>query len=219
VVGAPARYEDERPDLISRRAAGINDLKRSLSYFKIIDSTQGSSIEFIDEQIRRHHLELQGRDESYKLVVMIDNFHDISVDQINFRDNSNAKFEHISNELSRMCTQYDIPIICTAELRKLNGTRRPIVDDVRESGKIAYEAKAILLCYNEVGIKGESSTIYFNRGEEEFSRYKQPVFEVKVGKNKYSSYKGRMFYHFYPEMSLLNEVDQADNVRYSQMII
>lgn len=219
VVKAPAKYEDERPDLISRRAAGINKLKGSLEFFKIIDSTQGTSIEFIGEQVRRHHLELQGRDEAYKLVVIIDNFHDITVDQINFRDNSNAKFEHISNELSKICTQYDIPMICTAEFRKLNGNRRPLVDDVRESGKIAYEAKAILLCYNEVGLKGESASIYFNRGETEFARYKQPVLEVKIGKNKYSSYKGRMYYHFYPEMSLITESDEAESLKYSQMII
>jgi len=219
VVKAPAKYEDERPDLVARRAAGINALKRALPYFKMLDSTQGTSIEFIEEQIRRHHLELQSRDEAYKLVVFIDNFHDITVDQISFRDNANAKFEHISNELSRICTQYDIPIICTAELRKLNGARRPIVDDVKESGKIAYEAKAILLCYNEVGIKGESANIYFVRAEQEFASFKQPVLEVKVGKNKYSSYKGRMFYYFYPEKSQLREVNEADQFRFMQMII
>lgn len=219
VVKAPAKYEDERPDLISRRTAGINKLKEAIPYFKIIDSTQGTSIEFIAEEVKRHHFELQTRDEAYKLVVIIDNFHDITVDQVNFKDNSNAKFEYISNELSRVCTQYDIPVICTAEFRKLNGNRRPIVDDVRESGKIAYEAKAIMLCYNEVGLRGEAASVYFSRGETEFSRYKQPVLEVKVGKNKYSSYKGRMFYNFYPEMSRLNEADDADTLKYSQMII
>ena len=219
VVKAPGRFEEDRPDLMARRAAGINKLKGMLDHFKIVDSTQGTSIEFISEQVRRHHLELQGRDESYKLVVIIDNFHDITVDQINFRDNANAKFEHISNELSRMCTQYDIPIICTAEFRKLNGNRRPMVDDLRESGKIAYEAKAIMLCYNEVGLRGEAASVYFSRGESEYARYKQPVLEVKVGKNKYSSYKGRLFYHFYPERSLLQETDDADTLKYAQMII
>lgn len=132
VVKAPAKYQDERPDLIVRRNNGIKRLKEAVPYFKMIDSTKGSSIEFIEEQVRRHHLELQGKDEAYKLVVFIDNFHDITVDAINFKDNGNAKYDYIAGELSRICTQYDIPVICTAEFRKLNGNRRPTVDDVRE---------------------------------------------------------------------------------------
>ena len=219
IVKAPAKYEDERPDLIARRANGIKKLKEMLNYYKIIDSTQGTSIEFIEEKIRTHHLELQSKDEAYKLVVIIDNFHDITIETTNFRDNENARYTYISDKLSHMCTQFDIPIICTAEFRKLNGNRRPMVDDLRESGKIGYEAKAILLCYNEVGLRGEAASIYFNRGETEFANFKQPVLEVRVGKNKYSSYKGRLFYNFYPERSLLKEADSADTLRYSQMIL
>jgi replicative DNA helicase len=219
IVKAPVKFEDERPDLIARRANGFKKLKSMLNYFKIIDSTHGTSIEFIENTIRAHHLELQGKDEAYKMVVIIDNFHDITVDEINFRDNENSKFTYISDKLSHICTQFDIPVICTAEFRKLNGNRRPMVDDLRESGKIAYEAKAIMLCYNEVGLRGEAATIYFNRGEAEFANYKQPVLEVKVGKNKYSSYKGRLFYNFYPERSLLREVDAADAQKYSQMVL
>lgn len=219
VVKSPGRYEEERPDLISRRASGIKKLKSMLNHFKILDSMQGTSIEYIASEVKRHHLELQQRDETYKLVVIVDNFHDITVDQVNFRDNANAKFEHISNELSRLCTTYDIPIICTAEFRKLNGSRRPIVDDLRESGKIAYEAKAIMLCYNEVGLRGESANVYFSRGEDEYVRFKQPVLEVKVGKNKYSSYKGRLYYNFYPERSLLTEVTDVEALKFNQMIV
>lgn len=219
VVKAPAKYEDDRPDLLSRRASGINKLKDMLDHFKIIDSTQGSSVEFIEDQIRRHHTELRERDENYKLVVLIDNFHDISVESVNFRDNENGKITFLSDKLSQICTKYDIPIICTAEFRKLNGNRRPVIDDLKESGKIGYEAKAIMLCYNEVGIRGESASVYFNRGEEEYARFKQPVLEVKIGKNKYSDFKGRLFFNFYPERNILQETDETEAMKYSQMII
>lgn len=221
VVKAPKKYKDKRPDLIARRNIGVNKLKDSLDCFKIIDSTAGTSLEFIEAEVKRHSVSLQMRDESYKLVVIVDNFHDVTVDSINFRDNGNAKFDYIAGELSRLCTQYDIPIICTAELRKLNGNRRPVMDDVRESVKIAYEAKAILLCYNEVGLRGESASVYFNRATEpDFAQYKQPVLEVKVGKNKYTSFKGRMFYEFYPECSYLREVLNDNSAqKYNQMIL
>ena len=218
VVKAPKKYEDNR-SYMDRRDAGITRLKESLDCFKIMDSSQGSSIEYIEEQLKRHQLELSTKDEPYKLVAIIDNFHDITVDSVNFKDNGNAKFDYIAGELSRICTQLDIPVICTAEFRKLNGNRRPIVDDVRETVKIAYEAKAILLCYNEVGLRGEAASIYYQRTEAEFAQFKQPVLEVKVGKNKYTSYKGRMFYEFFPERSYLKEASPEKVLQYNQMIM
>jgi replicative DNA helicase len=213
-VKSPRKYEEDIT-LMTRRQTGITKLKSSISYYKILDSTNGTSIEFIEEQIKRHQLELSTKDEKYKLVVVIDNFHDITVDTVRYSDD-NAKYDHIAEQLSRICTQFDIPIICTAEFRKLNGNRRPTCDDVRESVKIQYEAKAIILCYNEVGIRGESASIYWQRTD---NPMKQPVLEAKIGKNKYSSFKNRLFFEFIPEMSFLKEVPEAGVQRYNQMIL
>lgn len=75
--------------------------------------------------------------------------------------------------------------------------------------KIKYEAKAIILVYNEVHYKGEASEIFFHR---EGYQMKQPVLELHFAKNKISSFKGRLFYEFYPELSRLEEPD-ADSIR------
>lgn len=213
-VKAPKKYEEDIT-LMARRQKGINRLKESLDFFKIVDSKKGTSINFIEEEIKRHQLEITTKDENYKVVAIIDNFHDITVEGQSFRSD-NQKFDHIAGELSRICTLLDIPIICTAEFRKLNGNRRPTVDDVRESVKIAYEAKAIMLCYNEVGIRGEAASVYWQKPE---IPYKQPVMEVKMGKNKYTSYKNRLFFEFMPEMSYLNPVPNERARNYNQMII
>ncbi len=215
VVKAPKKYES-KPTLLSKRKIGLDNLKRTLNHLKIMDSNKGTSVEYIETQLKRHQTQIKMKDERYKVVALIDNFHDITVDEINFRNDDGAKFDHIATELSRICTQLDIPIICTAEFRKLNGNRRPTIDDVRETVKISYEAKAILLCYNEVGIRGENSNVYWHRGGQEF---KQPVLEVKVGKNKFSSYKNRMFFEFMPEMSFLKESSEETSSKYNQMII
>lgn len=214
VVKAPKKYEEDIVSM-SRREQGIKNLKGMLDHFKIIDSKQGTSIEFIEEQIKRHQMELQIKDETYKIVAIVDNFHDITVDGQNFAS-ENKRFDHIAGEISRICTMFDIPFICTGEFRKLNGNRRPVVDDVRETVKIAYEAKAILLCYNEVGIRGDASSIYWQKpGVED----KQPVMEIKIGKNKYASFKSRIFFEFMPAMSYLKEVPIEGVKRYNQMII
>lgn len=47
---------------------------------------------------------------------------------------------------------------------------------------------------------------------------KQPVFEAQIGKNKFGSFKGRIFFEFWPEMSYFKEVPPAGAMRYSQMI-
>lgn len=88
-------------------------------------------------------------------------------------------------------------------------------DDIKESGKILYEAKGVMLCYNEVSLRGQQATVHYNRPD---NPDKQPVYEVHVGKNKFSSYKGRMFFEFIPECASFREVSAAGAERYSQMV-
>ena len=159
VVKAPMKYQ-EMTKQIERRTIGVEKLKNSLDRFKIIDSTKGTSIEYIANEIERHYVALKSEDEDYKLVVIVDNFHDITTTSVKNSENDNARYDYICDRLSGLATMYDLPIICTAEFRKLNGARRPIMDDVRSTTKIGYEAKAIILCYKEVGLKGEEASIY-----------------------------------------------------------
>ncbi len=213
-VRFPKKYQ-ENVQFMEKRQRGLENLKDMVDHFGLMDVNQGSDIEHIEETAKRYALELAKIDENYQIVIFIDNFHDITVRDIKFGSDSNAKYDYIADQLSRMGTLLDCPIICTAEFRKLNGNRRPKLDDIRETVKIIYEAKAILLCYNEVGLRGQQSGVYWQRPD---SEDKQPVFEMHVGKNKFGSYKGRIFYEFMPEMSLFREVPLAGAMRYSQMI-
>jgi replicative DNA helicase len=106
-------------------------------------------------------------------------------------------------------------MICSAELKKLNGVRRPSLDDLRETVKIKYEAKAVLLVYNEVHYKGESAGVYFLWQNEPL---KQPVFEVHFAKNKFHTYKGRLFFEFYPEMARFEEADPQAAKAYASVV-
>lgn len=199
-VSKPRKYE-HIPEIMERREEGLERLKESAGWFNLLDSSCGTSIEYIKSTIKSYYDEVQISGE--QLVVFIDNFHDITVDSAGYNDNNNKKYDHIANELGKICTAYDIPVLCTAQFRKLNGNRRPTIDDVRESVTIAYLAKAILLCYNEVGLKGQNADVYYSKpGLSD----KFPVLEVHVGKNKYSSFKGTIFYEFIPEYSYLKEV-------------
>ena len=92
------------------------------------------------------------------------------------------------------------------------------MDDIRETVKIAYEAKAILLCYNEVGLRGEAASIFYMRGGQEFENIKQPVFEVKIGKNKFASFKGRLFFEFMPELSYMKAATKERSEAYTRCL-
>lgn len=211
----PKKYQDN-VHYMERLEVGYKNLEESVMHLNMMDVNEGSDIEHIEETAQRYALELAKIDEDYQIVMFIDNFHDVTVRDKNFgASEGNAKYDYVADQLSRIATKFDCPIICTAEFRKLNGNRRPKLDDIRESVKIVYEAKAILLCYNEVGLRGQQSQVFWNR---EDNPDKQPVFEAHVGKNKFGSYKGRIFFEFIPEMSYFKEVPKAGAQRYSQMI-
>lgn len=213
-VRFPKKYEDQA-EIMERREQGFLNLEQNLDFIAMKDVNEGSDIEYIEETIERYHVELQKIDPDYQLVVFIDNFHDVTVRDARFGSDSNGKYDHIADKLTRICTKFDCPMVCTAEFRKLNGNRRPVLDDIRESVKIIYEAKAILLCYNEVGLRGQQAQVFWmNQDNPE----KQPVFEAHIGKNKFGSFKGRLFFEFIPQMSYFREVPEAGAQRYSQMV-
>jgi replicative DNA helicase len=210
----PKKYEDNE-HYMARLELGYANLEEMVMHINMMDVNEGSSIEHIEATAAKYALELEKIDPAYQIVLFVDNFHDITVDTKNFGIDSNQKFDYIADKLSGIATKFDCPIICTAEFRKLNGNRRPKLDDIRESVKIVYEAKAIILAYNEVGLRGQQSQIFWMK---EGSPDKQPVFECDIRKNKFGSYKSRIFFEFFPEMSYFKEVPPVGAQRYSQMI-
>jgi replicative DNA helicase len=214
VVSSPKKFMDNA-NYMERREIGIERFNALTNHFALQDANDGTDLEYIAEVSERYAFELSKIDENYQLVLFIDNFHDVTVRDIKFGSDTNSKYDHIADSLSKLGTKLDCPIICSAEFRKLNGNRRPTLDDIRESTKIVYEAKAIMLCYNEVGLRAQQAQIFWRLGDNPDN---QPIFEVKIGKNKYSSFKGRVFYEFMPDMSYFKEVPEVGAQRYNQMI-
>lgn len=216
LVRFPSKPENNTdPVLMERRESGWRKLQESVFNIAMVDVNEGSSVEYIEKKIEEYVTMLAQYDETYQIVVVIDNFHDITVDAKGYQE-ENARFDHISDQLSKICTRFDCPMICTAEFRKLNGNRRPTVDDIKQSGKILYEAKAVLLSYNEVSLRTDQANIFW---ENDRDGRKMPVYEMQVAKSKFGSFKGRIFFEFVPHMSYFREVPDAQAVRYNQMII
>lgn len=213
-VKTPRKFK-QYPKMLERRKLGLKQLRDMVNCYKCYDQNHSTDVEEIKETIKSHIIELKAAGEKRKVVVFIDNFHDLSTTSSEANGGDKQKFTFLASFVSDMATELDVPIVCTAEFKKLNGFRRPSIDDMREAVKIKYEAKSVMLCYNEVSLKGEAASVYFDKaGDPE----KQPVYEVKVAKNKFSKFKGRLFFEGYPEMAYFIEADQESSKRYNNVI-
>lgn len=212
-VKTPLNYMNY-PLMLIRRKNAILNLRNHVDKYRAYDSTFSTFVEDIEKEIEEKLVFFDANNIDKKLVVCIDNFHDLNIaSQPGLQDKS--KFDYLAQWCADISIKHNIILVCSAELKKLNGNRRPALDDLRESVKIKYEAKAILLVYNEVHYKGDSSDIFFMKSGTPF---KQPVFEVHFAKNKFGTYKGRAFYEFYPEMAYMKECSPQAQKTYSQVI-
>lgn len=222
-VRRPKAYEHVQ-GMLKRREEAITQLRQYGDRLTIVGSNMqtpkgpASDIEAIEWLVEQTMMKLEQEalktGKRKKLVVVVDNFHDTTTsDKRLGRDE--GKYEAFASRYADLAIKHDIALISTAEFRKLNGYRRPSVDDIRDSAKIKYEAKSIWLCYNEVSLRQEAASIYYQL---DGNPSKQPVYELHVAKNKYGSYKGRIFYTFHPAMAYFQEADMAAQKRFIAML-
>ena len=212
-VKTPLNYMNY-PLMLIRRKNAILNLRANVGKYRAYDSAFSTFIEDIEKEIEEKLVFFDANGINKKIVVCIDNFHDLNIAS-EPRLQDKEKYDKLAQWCSDLAIKHNITIICSAELKKLNGNRRPILDDIREAVKIKYEAKAVLLVYNEVHYKGDGADIFFMKQNNPF---KQPVFEVHFAKNKFGTYKGRAFFEFYPEMAYMKECDPVAQKTYSQIV-
>jgi replicative DNA helicase len=212
-IKTPLNYTNYPLMLIRRKNALIN-IRNNISNYRAYDATFSTYVEDIEEEIKKTLIYFDANGIDKQVVVCIDNFHDLNTSANPSLQDKN-KYDFLAQWCADIAIKYNIVLLCSAELKKINGNRRPILDDIREAVKIKYEAKAVLLAYNEVHYKGESSDVYFMRNNNPF---KQPVFEVHFAKNKFGTYKGRVFLEFYPEMAYMQECDDVTQKNFSNLL-
>lgn len=212
-VKTPLNYV-KYPLMLIRRKNAILNIRNHVDSYRAYDASFSTFIEDIEEEIQNKLIYFDSRDMDKRIVVFIDNFHDLNIKN-GEPSSDKEKYDKLAQWCSDLAIKHNITIICTAEFKKLGSGRRGTLDDIRESVKIQYEAKAILLAYNEVHYKGESADIfYMKQGNPD----KQPILEVHFAKNKFGTYKGRNFFEFYPEMAYVRECDKNAQKTYQQII-
>lgn len=219
VYRRPARFAD-RPDLVGQRdrtAQAVMKLIERGNYL-IYDSTeQATDLEDITQRIAQFRMILDDRaerGEKRQMVVFLDALHDVETKELARESGDTMRIELVVQRLSQLCTQFDIPMVVTAELRKINGFRRPTLDDIRDSIKIRYEARVVWLLYNELGLRQDDARLFWVDGDD----IRQPVLEVDLRKNKSESTKGRSFLKFIPDRVQFIEPTPQEVERYRQLL-
>lgn len=210
----------QEPIVLEKRAAGLEKLKANVHHFAMKDASQGSTIEYIEETIKEYTETLEtlypGR---FQIAAFVDNFHDIDVAEPGYQEDI-VRFDYVASHLTDIANKYLIPVMCSAEFRKISSHKRPSEEDIKSSKKIAYESKATILLYNDVGVDGENADVYWELTDTDNPDVvrKMPVAEMHISKNKFNSFKGREFLRFIPEMANFYEVSEEETQAYRQMM-
>lgn len=229
VSSKPARYEeivakiDTLPDekkkeaedfgiALEKRRLGLNKLKKSNKHFFIIDSNTVTGLEQIIKHAKTVQQYVKEKDPKNNIIVCIDSFSDLQYNNRRF-SNADEKYRQISLELKKFATELNIPIFGSAHLKKRNDTKRPILDDLKDTNRFIYDASAVFLLHNDVSENKQNASIFWGEPPNLL-----PIIEINWAKNKRSSYKGNSYCYFLPEYSKTVECSLEDMKRYDSLL-
>ena len=201
-------------DQLDKREEGLNKLINEANTFLIEDTEKIKN----QEDLKNHAIKVQtfvkSIDPEMNIIIAIDSINDI---KLNYNTSSdNKKSEEVAIFVKDLAVDLDIVVFASCHLRKLNGNRRPTIDDLRDSNTLVYESSVIWLIYNDVSKnKGGARIFWLDKQVED---NKGAVIEIDWAKNKKSSFKGRTFCKFKPYCSLTVECQADENKRFDQTI-
>lgn len=130
------------------------------------------------------------------MFLMIDDLHNLDTGG-KYQSQRELNIER-ANAIKELSVKFNIPIICTAELRKRPAQggqdKPPILDDVMETGKFTYNADCVLFLYPA------DLQAYDNRDD--------PDLILKFAKNKLYSFRGQQELRFVRGKSLFAEIQE-----------
>lgn len=237
VASKPRRYEEMLEDAetcgdnytiyqeyLEKRQIGLDKLKSEADKFLIEDANKIKTSTDIVNHIKmvktflKSFYTKQGnheKAEKMNVIIAIDALNDIKLDpKVYGRIKKDEASEEVAKFVKDLSTQFDIVVFASSHLRKLNGNRRPTLDDLREANTLVYEASVVWLVYNDVSKNKQGAKIYWNDNQQP-----GPILEMDWAKNKKSSFKGRTFNKFSPNLSQIKECSLKEMEAFENMIM
>ena len=200
---------------LQKRQQGINNLKANSNKMMIVDSNKVKTLDEMKAYIERVINYVKALDPEMNVVVAIDSIKDIILDDHYNIKTTNEASDFIARAVKHWTVEFNILIFSSVHLRKLNGNRRPTLDDLKDSNVLVYEASVIWLLFNDVSKNKQGAKLFYR---EEGVDEKLPVIEFDWAKNKKSSFKGRTFAYFAPQMSRAVECNIDASKRFNALL-
>lgn len=237
VASKPMRYEEMLKDTetfgdnaalyaeyLEKREIGLNKLKAEADKFLIEDANTIKTstdivnhIKMVKTFLKSFYTEQGDVEKANKMnvIIAIDALNDIKLDpKVYGRIRKEDASEEVAKFVKDLSTTFDIVVFASSHLRKLNGNRRPMLDDLREANTLVYEASVVWLVYNDVSKNKQGAKIYWNDNQQP-----GPILEMDWAKNKKSSYKGRSFNKFSPNLSQIKECSLKEMEAFENLIM
>lgn len=153
-----------------------------------------------------------------KLVVIVDGFHNITVDEIH--GDKLEKQVHLSQQLKSLMTETKSIMFASTHVPKSNIRRNMDWTAVSGAGDIGYDAKIIATIYSDVAVNKGTAEVFHQAVLDHCPgvTLTLPVIELDVVKNKASSFKDIIFYKLFPEYAYVEEAPEQYQVAWRKQI-
>ena len=160
VASKPVMYEHKRDDdymnaeyyteLLNKGQAGAEQLIELGEKFTLLDGTDITCGEDILVKCEQIKTAIRTEDRRANIIVVIDSLMDIEWRDKSFKSDKELN-DYTAKQIKKWSVEIlDCPIFGTLHLRKIDQNRRPMISDVKESGRYAYEASFLGLIHNDV---------------------------------------------------------------------
>jgi hypothetical protein len=171
----------------------------------ILDAEDGSTTSILEKTIKYARRKYPSR----KILVVADGIHNYS-DFGNLEPTS--RITKIVDVLKRQATKYGCCIFATGEYRKnmpmdTTKLKLPVNDDLADSRAIMFRASAIIHVYNDLNDRGDAAEIFHQ--DLKHPGEAAPRLLLVFGKNKITSFKGKLTMDLDPDTVTLKQVDLA----------
>jgi DNA primase catalytic core len=202
--------QEQRLLLEKKRDEAVHHLRWLSNSWAIKDVGEGRSLEYMEKVIRMYKTIAKKK----QLVVFIDNLHKMTSDSKG--KEQREKFTYISEGLKRLINVYDIPLVATVEIRKMQDRLAwPTEEDIKETIDLVYDSDVVFMLHNEYTLIEDSAKTKLYHVTDE--GVVLPIIGLWARKNKMSDFKGRSYYKFYPELARIQEVTSQERVAYDRV--
>lgn len=217
MVRSPKWYFNNDPALLQ----DYNDAVSSLAQIKNLilrDATYGRSLNYIRTFLKH----LRTKYPTKRITIFVDSLAKITAesgeeDDASMMEGMGKNWKaFLASELKYLTTKYNICLVTPTDLRKINGDRRPVRDDLKDAAELAYEASIVLLCYNELMKNPKGALLRWN--DPNYSPQDEPIFEVHGDKNKVTGKHGVIRYKMLGQTSDFFELTATEDSEWTQRI-